>query len=139
MQSTATATVARPIDVVWATLTDHEGMANWGPGMSVTIDEPGSPDRNGLGAVRRISAPGPAPAIVEEVVTFDAPNVFGYKARSGVPFPGYSGEVRLTSEGTGTRIDYTLNSSASFPPVKLALAAVNQVLLRLLVKAAAKA
>ncbi len=114
-------------------------MSNWGPGISVTIDQPGTPAPNGLGAVRRISAPGPAPAIVEEVVTFDAPNVFGYKARSGVPFPGYSGEVRLTSEGSGTRIDYTLNSTASFPPVKLALTAINQVLLRLFAKAASKA
>jgi len=139
MQTTATTTVARPIDVVWATLIDHEGMANWGPGITVTIEQPGTPAPNGLGAVRRISAPGPAPAIVEEVVTFDAPHVFGYKARSGVPFPGYSGEVRLTPEGSGTRIDYSLSSTASFPPVKLALTAINQVLLRLFAKAAAKA
>lgn len=56
-----------------------------------------------------------------------------------MPFPGYAGEVRLTPEGSGTRIDYSLSSTASFPPVKLALVAINQVLLRLFAKAAAKA
>lgn len=138
MHVTASTTVARPIESVWATLTDHEGMSTWGPGVTVTIDKPGSPEPNGLGAVRRISTPGPAPAMTEEVVTFQAPNLFGYAARSGVPIPGYQGEVRLTPEGQGTRIDYTLSSTASFPPVKLALAALSQVLLRLFARAAAK-
>jgi uncharacterized protein YndB with AHSA1/START domain len=139
MHATATTTVARPIESVWATLTDHEGMSTWGPGVTVTIDQPGSPEPNGVGAVRRITTPGPGPAIVEEVVTFEAPTVFGYRACSGTPFPGYHGEVRLTAEGQRTRIDYTVSSTASFPPVKIALAGVGQVLLRLLARAAAKA
>jgi uncharacterized protein YndB with AHSA1/START domain len=139
MHATATTTVARPIESVWATLTDHEGMSNWGPGVTVTIDKPGSPEPNGLGAVRRITTLGPGPVMTEEVVTFEAPNVFGYAARSGVPIPGYQGEVRLTAEGTGTRIDYTVSSTSSFPPVKLALAGMSQVLLRLFARAATKA
>ncbi len=138
MQVTSSATVAAPIDSVWATLTDHDGMAGWGPGISVTLDRPGTPDPNGLGAVRRISTPGPGPVIVEEVTTFDAPHVFGYKALSGTPFPGYTGEVRLTPSGTGTRIEYTVASTASFPLVKAPLAVVGQVLLRLLARAASK-
>lgn len=139
MHVTASATVTVDIDTVWATLTDHLGMAGWGPGISVTLGKPGTPDPNGVGAVRRISTPGPGPDIVEEVVTFDAPHVFGYKALSGTPFPGYSGEVRLTPAGAGTRIDYTVSSTASFPLVKLPLAAVAQVLLRLLVRATTRA
>jgi carbon monoxide dehydrogenase subunit G len=135
MHVTANATVNAPIDTVWATLTDHVGMAGWAPGISVSLGRPGTPEPNGLGAVRRISTPGPGPDIVEEVVTFDAPNVFGYKALSGTPFPGYTGEVRLTPAGTGTRIEYTIGSTASFPLVKLPLAAIGQGLLRLLVRA----
>ncbi|MEZ0052646.1 uncharacterized protein YndB with AHSA1/START domain [Mycobacterium sp. MAA66] len=139
MQATASTTVARPIESVWNTLTDHEGMSSWGPGVTVTVDKPGSPEPNGLGAVRRITTPGPGPAMTEEVVTFQAPNLFGYAARSGVPIPGYQGEVRLTPEGSGTRIDYAVSSTSSFPPVKLALAAMSQVLLRLFARAATKA
>ena len=140
MHVTANATVNAPIETVWATLTDHVGMAGWGPGISVSLGKPGTPDPNGLGAVRQISTPGPGPDIVEEVVTFDAPHVFGYKALSGTPFPGYTGEVRLTAAGaTSTRIEYTIGSTASFPLVKIPLAAIAQVLLRLLVRASARA
>jgi hypothetical protein len=50
------------------------------------------------------------------------------------PFPGYSGEVRLTPAGAGTHISYTVSSTASFPVVKAPFAAVCQVLLRLLAR-----
>lgn len=139
MHVTANATVNAPIDTVWATLTDHVGMEGWGPGVKVSLGKPGAPDPNGLGCVRRISTPGPGPDIVEEVTTFEAPRLFGYKALSGTPFPGYTGEVRLTPVGTSTRIEYTIGSTASFPLVKLPLAAIGQVLLRLLVRASTRA
>ncbi|MGA9375156.1 MAG: SRPBCC family protein [Mycobacterium sp.] len=138
MHVTANATVSAPIDTVWAILTDHVGMAGWAPGISVSLGRPGTPDPNGLGAVRRISTPGPGPDIVEEVTTFDAPHVLGYKALSGTPIPGYTGEVRLAPAGTGTRIEYTVSSTASFPLVKLPLAAIGRVLLRLLVRAVSR-
>jgi len=138
MQVTSQTTVAVPIDSVWDKLTNHVGMSSWGPGITVTMDKPGTPDPNGVGAVRRVSSPGPGPDIVEEVVTFEAPNLFGYKALSGTPFPGYAGEVRLTPAGSGTHIRYTISSTASFPLVKAPLAAICQVLLRLLARASRK-
>ena len=138
MQVTSQTTVAAPIDVVWDTLSNHVGMSQWGPGITVTMDKVGTPDSNGVGAVRRIASPGPGPDIVEEMVTFEAPNVLGYKALSGVPFPGYTGEVRLTPAGSGTHINYTISSTASFPLVKAPLAAICQVLLRLLARASKK-
>ncbi|MGX9788116.1 SRPBCC family protein [Mycobacterium sp. MMS18-G62] len=139
MQATSHATVAAPIDVVWGTLTDHVGMSNWGPGVTVTLDKSGTEEANGVGAVRRITTPGPGPAIVEEVVTYQRPHLFGYKALSGTPFPGYAGEVRLTDEGPQTRISYTISSTATFPLIKAPLAVLSQVLLRLLTRAVTKA
>jgi uncharacterized protein YndB with AHSA1/START domain len=139
MHATSKTTVAVPIEVVWDTLTDHVGMMSWGPGITVTIDRPGSADANGVGAVRRIATPGPGPDIVEEVVAYEPPNVMGYKALSGTPFPGYAGEVRLTPAGAGTQIAWTISSTASFPLVKAPLATISQVLMRLLARAARKA
>jgi uncharacterized protein YndB with AHSA1/START domain len=138
MDVTSQTTVAAPIETVWDKLSNHVGMSQWGPGITVTMDKVGAPDPNGVGAVRRISSPGPGPDIVEEVVTFEAPHVLGYKALSGTPFPGYAGEVRLTEAGSGTRITYTLSSTASFPLVKAPLAVLCQVLLRFLARASAK-
>ena len=138
MHVTSQTTVAAPIETVWDKLSDHVGMSQWGPGISVTMDKLGTDDPNGVGAVRRIASPGPSPDIVEEVVTFEAPNLFGYKALSGTPFPGYSGEVRLTPAGSGTHINYTVSTTASFPLVKAPLAGICQVLLRLLARASKK-
>jgi uncharacterized protein YndB with AHSA1/START domain len=138
MQFTSQTTVAAPIETVWDKLSNHVGMTQWGPGITVTMDKVGTPDPNGVGAVRRIASPGPGPDIVEEVVTFDAPHVLGYKALSGVPFPGYAGEVRLTEAGAGTHISYTISSTANFPLVKAPLAAISQVLMRFLARASKK-
>jgi carbon monoxide dehydrogenase subunit G len=138
MHVTSQTTVAAPIETVWDKLSDHVGMSQWGPGISVTMDKLGTDDPNGVGAVRRIASPGPGPDIVEEVITFEAPNLFGYKALSGTPFPGYSGEVRLTPAGSGTHINYTVSTTASFPLVKAPLAVICQVLLRLLARASKK-
>lgn len=133
---TASATVERPVDHVWAVLADHEGMASWAPGLKVTLDTEGAGDRNGLGAVRRISAPGPAPAIVEEIVAFVPNSTLGYRASAGVPFKNYSGEVVLSPVSGGTRINYSISIDERIPVVEKAAAAlVGKVLLTALVRA----
>jgi len=138
MQVTSQTTVAVPIETVWDALSDHVGIGRWAPGLTVTMDKVGTTDPNGVGAIRRIASAGPGPDIVEEVVTSEPPHVLGYKALSGVPFPGYSGEVRLSEAGAGTQISYTLTSSSTFPLVKAPLAAICQVLMRMLARAAKK-
>ncbi len=133
---TASATVQRPVDHVWSVLADHEGMTSWAPGLKVTLDNEGTTDRNGLGAVRRISAPGPMPAIVEEIVAFVPNSTLGYRAKAGVPFKNYGGEVVLSPVGGGTRIDYSISLDERVPVVeKAAAAAVGRVLLSALVRA----
>ena len=138
MHVTSRTTVAAPIETVWDALSNHVGIGRWAPGLTVTMDRLGTADPNGVGAVRRIASPGPGPDIVEEVVTFEPPRLLGYKALSGTPFPGYTGEVRLTEAGAGTRISYTVSSTATFPLVRLPLAVLCQTLLRMLARAAMK-
>jgi uncharacterized protein YndB with AHSA1/START domain len=135
VQVTSQTMVAAPIETVWDKLSNHVGMSQWGPGITVTMDRVGTDDPNGVGAIRRIASPGPAPDIVEEVVAFEAPNLLGYKALSGTPFPGYAAEVRLTPAAPGTHITYTVSSTAKFPLVKAPLAVLCQMLLRLLARA----
>ena len=133
---TATATIPKPVEHVWSVLSDHEGMSSWGPGLKVTLVEEGTGDRNGLGAVRRIDAPGPAPAIVEEVVVFDENRAFGYRAKAGVPFKNYSGLVTLTPAGSSTKVDYAITIDPRVPGVERGAAAlVARVLLTALVRA----
>ncbi|NYG54103.1 SRPBCC family protein [Nocardioides perillae] len=124
----ATKVVDRPIEQVWAALVDHEGMASWGPGLQVTLTTPGREERNGVGAVRRIAAPGPAPAIVEEV-TECTPYALGYRALSGVPFKDYSGRVTLRDVGGRTEVTWALTARTRVAPEKLVLAGTTRALL----------
>lgn len=139
MRSVSNAVVKASPDEVWALLADHEGMASWGPGMKVTLTQEGTADRNGIGAVRRIEAPGPAPAIVEEITRFEPGVALGYKALSGVPFKGYRGEVLLRPEGAGTNVEWSISIDQRVPIVeKAAIKSVATVLLRLLVRQVSK-
>lgn len=138
MRATATTVVKKPVDHVWSVLADHEGMSSWGPGVTVTLDKEGAAERNGVGAVRRISAPGPMPAIVELVTAFEPGERLGYKAIGGVPFRNYHGEVLLSPVAEGTRVDYSV--SLEVPVVGFVSAvpanAIAHTLLRLLARAA---
>jgi hypothetical protein len=137
---TATATLDRPIAHAWAVLADHEGMSSWGPGLKVSMDQVGSPDPNGVGAVRRISAPGPMPAIVEEVTSFEPDRYLAYRALSGVPLRGYRAEVELAEHDGKTSISYTVHADARIPGVdKLAVRALASGLLGAYVRAAKRA
>ncbi|MDO7866851.1 SRPBCC family protein [Nocardioides jiangxiensis] len=118
MRATSTATVRVNIDEAWRILSDHAGMTDWGPGVTAVVTKPGTPEPNGVGAVRKITAPGPAPAIVEEITTFEAPTRLGYKALAGVPFADYAGEVSLVATESGTEITWTLSARQRVPFVE---------------------
>jgi uncharacterized protein YndB with AHSA1/START domain len=75
-----------PAERIWAILADHEGMSTWASGLQVTLDRPGLETRNGVGAVRRVTIPAPAPAIVEEITSFDPAVRLAYRGISGLPF-----------------------------------------------------
>lgn len=121
ISSTATATLDCSIDHAWEVLADHEGMTSWGPGIKVTLTKQGAPNRNGVGAVRSIVAPGPAPTIVEEITAFEPGRFLGYRALSGVPLKGYRGEVELTDQGGKTFVRYTVHADSRVPLVEKAL------------------
>jgi uncharacterized protein YndB with AHSA1/START domain len=135
MHATSTATVTASPDQVWAVLADHEGMSRWAPGLRVALRAEGNGDRNGVGAVRVIDAPGPAPSIVEEVVTFEPGRRLEYRALSGVPLKNYVGDVVLRPLGGGTEISYTITADQRVPLVERAAAkAISVVLLKALVR-----
>jgi uncharacterized protein YndB with AHSA1/START domain len=140
MQSTVTARVSAPVPTVWAVLSDHEGMASWGPGIRVRLDREGARERNGVGAVRRISTPAPLPAIVEEITAFEPGERLGYRAVSGVPLKEYAGEVRLAPHGSGTEITYSVSAFGKVPVLdRVATQVIATALLNALVRAVRKA
>ena len=138
-QATARTTLPVTVDAAWAALADHAAMEGWGPGTKVTVDDAKASAPGAVGCVRTIKVPSPAPAIVEEVVTFDAPNVLGYRGVARVPFRDYRGEVRLTPQGSGVLVEWTLSAKPRVPVVEqAALAVVSRTLLALYSRAVRK-
>ncbi|KAA1425796.1 SRPBCC family protein [Nocardioides antri] len=139
MRAVATAVVPVPPDQVWAVLADHEAMSSWGPGVTVTVTKEGVAERNGVGAVRKIAAAGPAPAVIEEITRFDPGTALGYKALAGAPLKNYRGLVELSPVGEGTQIAWSISADQRLPLAEKAVAkTIATVLLRLLVRAVKK-
>lgn len=106
-------TVNAPIARVFDAFTDHRAYADMTPVRKSTLDREGDPPPNGIGAVRRLSLAGPP--IVEEVVGYERPTYFAYKALKGLPVKEHLGEVRLSESGGGTRVSYTVSYTPSIP------------------------
>jgi uncharacterized protein YndB with AHSA1/START domain len=92
---------------VFAVVTDHKRLEEWQKGTRVTIQKPGVPPPNGLGAVRKITT-GPM-SVYEEVVRWEEPNAMDYRLIRGFPLKDHLGEIRLnaTPDG-GTQLDYRI-------------------------------
>ena len=109
------------LPVVWATVADHLDLANWGPGITVTMERLGDDDPNGVGAIRDINLPGPAPHIREEITAFEPERRLAYHALSGPPFKDWRGEVELAEHNGGTAIKWSLSCQSPLPGTDLIL------------------
>jgi uncharacterized protein YndB with AHSA1/START domain len=97
------ALIDAPADRVWARYTDYVSWTRWAGLGTVRLDRPGSPDRNGVGAVRVIENPGLT--VWEEVLSFEPPRRLTYHVlHGGLPMKDQLGEVVLEPVGQQTRI-----------------------------------
>lgn len=105
--------VNAPRERVFERITDHERMRDW-PGVSACrrITDGSGDAKNGLGAVRRITALGLT--LDEQVVLYDPPNGYDYSIVRGLPVT-HRGVVRLASQGDATRVTWTVDLSSRVP------------------------
>lgn len=117
---TFTATVPVPPSVVWGVVADHAGMSRWTPVRRVEMEAGGSPDPNGVGAVRALHLAGPP--IREQVTDFEPERRMAYRLLSGLPARDYTGEVALEPTGGGTRINWTIRFTPTIPGAQFPIA-----------------
>lgn len=110
---TLTRTTTAPIEAVFDRLTDHAAYKEMSAMRISVVEKPGSPDPNGLGAIRRVGLIGPTQT--EEVTVFERPTRFVYALRSGLPVRDHTGTVDLVAVPTGTHITYTVKSTPALP------------------------
>jgi hypothetical protein len=125
------------LPVVWATVADHHDMANWGPGVSVTMERLGEDDPNGVGAIRDISLL-PGRHIREEITAFEPERRLAYRALSGTPFPDWRGEVEVAEYRGGTAIKWSLSCRSPIPGTDLILRAAATAMASALARSAKK-
>jgi uncharacterized protein YndB with AHSA1/START domain len=98
--------IPAPRERVWEVMADHEGMKRWMPVREVVRRRPGSPDPNGIGAVRTIRGMG---LVLEEQITgWKPPERMEYVLTEGAPIRDHLGEIVLTSEPGGTRVRWNV-------------------------------
>ena len=107
------ATTSAPVHVVWPLIGRARRWSDWSFLTRSVLERQGASDPDGVGAVRHFTRYGVGSR--EEVVTWDPPHRLGYRVLSGFPVRNYLAEVTLTSEGTGTRIDWTGTFDPKWP------------------------
>jgi hypothetical protein len=95
---------------VFALLADHERFIR-GPDTKCRLTTAGREDRNGVGAVREVTATGSV--FTEEVIEFDPPRHYAYIVRTltgpiglPTPFTHERGWIDLSRDGDKTRVDW---------------------------------
>jgi uncharacterized protein YndB with AHSA1/START domain len=92
-------TIAAKPSQVWEVLAEHEAMTKWVNVREVVRRHPGTPDPNGVGAVRQIRVPG---LVTEERITaFEPGKRLEYAVIKGALGRDAIGEVTLTPSAFG--------------------------------------
>ena len=92
-------------EATFAAMTDHVGLGRW-LGADIRIERQGVPAPNGLGAVRAVRSRGLT--VREEVVRWEAPRAMDYRVIGGAPLQNHLGEIRVSAEPNGSRLDYRI-------------------------------
>ncbi len=93
-----------PVEEVWPLLGEAGRWKEWSFLDRSELARPGSPDPEGVGALRRFTSHGIGST--EEVVAYDPPHHLGYAILKGFPVRHYRADVHCTSEGTGTLVTW---------------------------------
>jgi uncharacterized protein YndB with AHSA1/START domain len=102
-----------PIQKVWDVYTDHARWSEWAGTPGSKLVKEGSPDRNGVGAVR-----GFAGGMREEVLEFEPNKRMTYTVVAGfMPMKSHLGEVDFAPDGDGTRITWRCRFESGLPLV----------------------
>lgn len=103
---------AAPLEQVWQLLGEARRWKDWSFLTGSDLERRGSPDADGIGAVRHLTVLGIGSR--EEVVAWDPPHHLGYIILSGFPVRNYRADVNLTSEGPGTLIIWSATFDEKF-------------------------
>ncbi len=107
------ARASAPVDEVWPLIGEADRWKEWSFLDRSGLLHPGSPDPEGVGAVRRFTSHGIGST--EEVIAYDPPHHLGYAILKGFPVRHYRADVHCTADGTGTLITWSATFDEKIP------------------------
>lgn len=116
-----------PVADVWSLLGEARRWKEWSFLDHSDLERTGSPDPDGVGAVRRFTRFGVGSR--EEVVVFEPPRHLGYVILSGFPVRNYRSDIVLSPDGTagaGSHLSWSGTFDAKVPGTGRALEIVLQ-------------
>lgn len=107
-------TIKAPAEKVFALLSDHGNYKQF-PGVTgSSLLEEGKPERNGVGALRRIETP--KGWFEERITAFERPRRFSYKIlRSSLPLEHEGGTVEVRETAAGSHVVWTTTMRIKVP------------------------
>ena len=107
--------VDKPIDLVFAELSDHENYSQFRGIDSATLLKQGETEKNGLAALREIKANGHT--LHEEIVNYKPPHHLAYKIVYSKPLPydHQLGDISLTAKGEKTHVRWQSKGHIAIP------------------------
>jgi hypothetical protein len=122
-------TLTAPIGDAFELLSDHAGYTRFRGFTAAELVREGGPDRNGVGALRRLSV-GPL-RFTEEITAFERPTRMGYLIREvNLPLEHEGGTITLAETGAGTRVLWRSTFTVPVPVAGRAIGASLAVALR---------
>jgi uncharacterized protein YndB with AHSA1/START domain len=115
-------TADAPAETVFDVLTDYRAYPDFTSLRRAELEREGAPERNGVGAIRKLYAVGPP--LREEIIGYERPRELSYRLLSGAPVRDHVGTVRLQPYGEGTQVSYSLETYPAIPIPSFALLAV---------------
>ncbi|MGB7052245.1 MAG: SRPBCC family protein [Acidimicrobiales bacterium] len=104
---------AAPPETVWPLIAEARRWKEWSFLDHTALERDGSPDADGVGAVRRFTRHGVGSR--EEVVAWEPPRHLGYTIISGFPVRNYRADVLLEAAGSGTDISWSVRFDEPLP------------------------
>jgi uncharacterized protein YndB with AHSA1/START domain len=113
---TVTRTIPAPIEKVFDVLADHANYKSFPGVRDSRLLKEGAPDRNGVGAVRRIETPGVW--FEERITAYERPRRFDYLiTASQLPIEHRGGSLRFESVGGATEVTWTSTLRLKVPVI----------------------
>lgn len=105
-----------PIEQVFAVLADHEGYVRFPGVRSCTLTQTGTPDRNGLGAIREVDLG--AAWFREEITAYAPPTRLEYRIlKSRPPIEHALGRITLTPTAEGCEVQWVSTFRITTPVI----------------------